>query len=402
MAIITAIPSNIVSSPHRIVFKGGKFYNAKNNSFERKDVEVIDGKIGRTERDIPTNEKGTVVKKLSGNSFVGPGWIDLHAHFFGCWGEGMDTIQDEVFLGVTTSVDAGSAGPKNIEDFIQGALSDADGYLLAMLNIAPGGLANRTGENKELTWHSAIETAEKAIKYRDKIKMIKIRIGKTQNTSGTRRPALLMAKEAAELAGLPLMVHIEDGVKLREIMEILRPGDIITHAFRKDGDCCLLDSKNRLKPYVVDFLAKGGRLDIGHGAGGFHKETVEAGIAQLKLLENQNYEPLSTSTDLHCFSVNGPVYDLPTTIAKMISLGMTREDAIRSVTRTPAEALGLPASRWRMHKGDPANLTIWEQEVSDHKVHRFIDPHKTVWKGREMLKPTIVFANGQLIEIGKI
>ena len=80
----------------------------------------------------------------------------------------------------------------------------------------------------------------------------------------------------------------------------------------------------------------------------------------------------------------------------MISIGMTREDAIASITRYPAEALGLPESRWRMDIGDEANLTIWELE---DKEQSFIDSNGNAWDGNEMLNPKMVYVNGQLIEI---
>lgn len=398
MAIVSQIEN--ATFPSSLIFMGGQIYNPHTNRFERKGLKIVDGKITAKEESIEPAPTDTV-RVLPDDYRISPGWKDIHMHCFGCWGKGMDPVKHGLYKGATLQVDAGSAGMSNFEDFDQGVLNKTKGLVLAMLNIAPGGLARKFGENKDLANHDPKETAEVAIQYSDKIKMIKIRLGKTQNTKDTWEQALTMAKEAARLAGnIPLMVHIEDGAPLEEIFNHLDAGDIVTHAFRKDGTCCILDDQNRLQPFVISALKRGVRLDVGHGAGGFHKDNAIASMAALELLSNEHFKPFTTSTDLHCFSLNGPVYDLPTTIAKMISLGMKVEDAIASVTRYPAEALRLPEHSWRMDLGDPADLTVWKHEVSDVDKYDFIDPHKTIWQGREMLLPKMVYVNGQLIDIG--
>ena len=398
MAIVSQIAN--ATSPSSLILKGGQIYNPQTNRFERKDLKIVSGTIAAKEENIELTPRDTV-RVLPDNYRISAGWKDLHMHCFGCWGKGMDPIRHGLYKGATLQVDAGSAGMSNFEDFAQGVLSKTNGLVLAMLNIAPGGLARKFGENRDLANHDPKETAEVAIQYSGKIKMIKIRLGKTQNTEDTGKQAITMAKEAAKLAGnIPLMVHIEDGAPLEEIFNCLDAGDIVTHAFRKDGTCCILDDQNRLQPFVINALKRGVRLDVGHGAGGFHKDNAIASMAALELLSNEHFEPFTTSTDLHCFSLNGPVYDLPTTIAKMISLGMKVEDAIASVTKYPAESLRLPESTWRMGLGDPADLTVWRHEVSEVEQYNFIDPHKVTWKGKEMLSPKMVYVNGQLIDVG--
>ena len=389
-------------SPYILILKGGKIYNPISNKFERKDLKVQNGKIVAKAENIRPASTDTV-SELDGNHFVSPGWIDLHTHYFGCWGNGMDPIQHGLYKGVALQVDAGSAGMSTFEDFDQLVLNKTDGMLLAMLNISPAGLAQQTGENMFLTNHSAQKTADVAKAFSDKIKMIKIRIGPTQNTSRTGIEALKMAKEAARLAGgLPLMVHIENGSPLKQIFDMLEAGDIVTHAFRKNDHCNILDKNNRLKPYVVSALKRGVRLDIGHGYGGFDRDNVKVGmeaIAAQELLSNENYRPLTTSTDLHCFSVEKMAKSLPEVMAKMLSVGMSLEDTVASVTKHPANALRLPDSVWQMNVGDEANLTVWGQKALEPETHEFTDANKNIWYGTEMLEPKLVYVNKQLFDI---
>jgi dihydroorotase len=398
MAIISPITN--ATTPTTLIFKGGRVYDAKANKIETMDLKIQNGKIAAKGKNLEVARTDTV-RMLNENDIVTPGGIDLHTHYFGCWGNKMDPIAHGLYKGVTLQVDAGSSGMSTFEDFNKYTLKNMNGMLIAMLNISPAGLAQQTGENWFLTNHSVQKTAELAIANPDTIKIIKIRNGPTQNATeeiGIR--ALEMAKEAARLAGgLPVMVHIEDGSPLEKIFNMLDADDIVTHAFRKNPNCNILDEGNRLKPFVLSALQRGVRFDIGHGYGGFDKDNVLAGMGAIvaaELLSNANYRPFTTSTDLHCFSLETPAKSLPDVVAKMISLGMTKEDAIASITRYPAEALRLPESRWRMDIGDEANLTVWEHDFS---VHPFVDSNQNQWNGNEMLNPTVVYVNKQLIDI---
>ena len=44
---------------------------------------------------------------------------------------------------------------------------------------------------------------------------------------------------------------------------------------------------------------------------------------------------------MHNVSIEGPVYDLLTTMTKMLYLGLSLEEVVRRSTETPARALGL-------------------------------------------------------------
>jgi dihydroorotase len=95
---------------------------------------------------------------------------------------------------------------------------------------------------------------------------------------------------------------------------------------------------------------RGIRFDLGHGAGGFAFDVLEAQLAA-------GMPPHTVSTDLHSRCLHGPVFDLPTTMAKMLAVGMSLEDVIAATTVEPARVLGLAAGT--LSTGSRADLAVF-------------------------------------------
>ena len=55
--------------------------------------------------------------------------------------------------------------------------------------------------------------------------------------------------------------------------------------------------------------------------------------------------------DVHQGNVNGPVYDLATTLSKFLHLGVSLEEVIRRVTVNPAKALAFPSGTGSLAPG---------------------------------------------------
>jgi dihydroorotase len=75
-------------------------------------------------------------------------------------------------------------------------------------------------------------------------------------------------------------------------------------------------------------------FDVGHGEGSFNWQIAEQALAQ-------DFEPTTISSDLHKYNVHGPVYDLVTTVAKFLHLGLSLDSALAKVTAVPARVVGL-------------------------------------------------------------
>ncbi|GIF17483.1 dihydroorotase [Actinoplanes tereljensis] len=324
------------------------------------DVAVQDGLIAATGPDLPRGDARTVVDV--GGLLVTPGLVDLHTHVGpGYWGIEPDPIAWRT--GVTTWVDAGTAGAYTLDGLLRKSF---DVRVAGLLNISAVGLSGRTGESRDLANCDVALAIDTVQQHRDRIVGIKVRIDR--ETVGEHGVApLRRALAVGDACGVPVMAHVGAAPPaVDEVLELLRPGDIVTH--------CASGIASPVGPAAVAAGERGVLFDLGHGSGGFAFDILER---QLDL----GLRPHTISTDLHARSVLGPVFDLPTTMAKMLAAGLALAEVIAAVTVRPAAALGLDAGT--LDVGRPADLAIFaiehgEFEVTDAHLAARISPMRLV------------------------
>ena len=96
-------------------------------------------------------------------------------------------------------------------------------------------------------------------------------------------------------------------------------------------------------------------FDVGHGGGSFHYPTGRRAI------EN-GFLPDVISSDLHSLSVEGPVFDMPTTASKFLHMGMSLSDVIAAVTIAPARAIGRGEELGALRRGGVADVAVFDVE----------------------------------------
>jgi dihydroorotase len=190
-------------------------------------------------------------------------------------------------------------------------------------------------------------------------------------------------REAADAVGLPIMVHSGGQTSpLSRILTFLRPGDVVTHAFRGRRGILLADGT--VDPAVREALANGIHLDVGHGGGNLDFDAAEAVLGQ-------GVRPTIISSDVHRGNVTGPVFGLPTTLSKFVAMGVPLGEAVRAATASPAEAFGLESGT--LAEGAVADLAVFEvargsYEFEDSSGKRRaaaerLVPYATLLAGRE-------------------
>ena len=213
---------------------------------------------------------------------------------------------------------------------------------------------------------------------------IKARIDRN-TTRGTGLEPLRRAREAADRVQLPLMVHIGGGPpSLLEVLELMRPGDILTHCFT-GGDMRIIDDAGVLLEAAKRAWDSGVILDIGHGAGSFSFITAEKMFAA-------GYQPDVISTDIHQMSIHGPLYDMPTCLSKFLALGMSLEDVIRASTVRAAEAMGMADEVGTLRVGELADVALFEILEGDFP---FYDVSMNQRNGKQLLRNTMTIINGR-------
>src|SRR5215471_2165562 len=238
---------------------------------------------------------------------VTPGLVDLHTHLFpGVSHYGIEPDTYCTGRGVTTAVDAGSAGAQTFPGLRRYVIERSATRILAFLNIAVQGMiSSLVGELEDIRWGSPEQAIARARENPDLIVGIKVRLG-YQMVGNDPAPALRLAREAADALGLPLMVHVID---IRPSLDWLLPylgrGDVVTHCFH-GNEGGILDARGRVLPAAVRARERGVLFDVGHGAGSFAYRVARAALAQ-------DFPPDTVSSDLHAYNVAGPVYDQATT-----------------------------------------------------------------------------------------
>src|SRR5438105_3593156 len=316
-----------------LVLKGGRVVDPSQAIDKVTDIAFAGGKVAA----IGDNLSGKDIRDVSGK-IVSPGLIDLHTHVY--WGGTSLGVEAELLArtgGVTTSIDAGSAGPGNFHGFRKHVIEPSPVRILPYLNIAfPGIFAfSKTvmvGENADMRLIDAREAVRVALEHKDLVLGIKVRVGKSASGDSGVKP-MDIAIEVAEEIGLPIMAHLDAPPPSRhEVVSRLRPGDILTHCFRPFPNAPVR-ADGRIREEVVEARRRGVVFDIGHGGGSFGFRTAE------KMLE-AGFLPDVISSDVHTLSIDGPAFDQLVTMSKFLVLGMGLGAVIGAGTAAPANALG--------------------------------------------------------------
>ena len=321
-----------------LILRGGRVIDPSQRLDAVTDVAFQGGKVAKLGANLEAGP-GTDVRDVAG-SIISPGLIDLHTHVY--WGGTSLGIDAEEFCrtsGVTTSVDTGSAGPGNFAGFRKHVIEPSQVRILAYLHVSHAGIFGfsdrvMVGESCDLRLMNPIDAVAVAEANRDVIVGIKVRVG--LHASGTSGAVpLQIALEVAEAAGMPLMCHIDHPPpSYEEVLDMLRPGDVLTHAFRPFPNSPATQ-QGTVKREVLEARKRGVKFDIGHGKGSFAFKTARAMLAN-------GFLPDTISSDVHQLCINGPAYDQVTTMSKFLCLGVPLGDVIAASTVNAAMALKRP------------------------------------------------------------
>src|ERR1700723_2141832 len=324
--------------PFDLVLRGGRVIDPSQKLDAVTDVAFAAGKVAMVGNALKV-DPGTDVRDVSGY-IVSPGLIDLHTHVY--WGGTSIGIDAEEFCrtsGVTTAIDNGSAGPGNFAGFRKHVIEPSQVRILAYLHVSHAGIYGfsdrvMVGESEELRLMNPIDAVRVADQNRDLIVGIKVRVG--LHSSGTSGIVPLdIALEVAEEAGMPLMAHIDHPPpSYEEVVARLRPGDVLTHAFRPFPNTAAT-AQGTVKQVVLQARERGVLFDIGHGKGSFAFKTARAMLAN-------GFYPDTISSDVHALCIDGPAFDQVTTMSKFLCMGMPLADVIAASTVNAATAMKRP------------------------------------------------------------
>ncbi|WP_082726163.1 amidohydrolase/deacetylase family metallohydrolase [Limnochorda pilosa] len=348
-------------------------------------VDVSIAADGRIERVGPAIEPQAQEMQVDAEgAYISPAWADLHTHIYhGATDIGVRASDAGLARGVATLVDAGSAGEANVEGFLEFVTGRSTEEVYAFLNVGSIGLVacNRVSELTSVHSIDADRLLDAVDRHRSVIRGLKVRASHVILGDWGITP-VRVAKQLSRIASLPLMVHVGEAPPLLdEVLDLLDEGDVVTHCFHgKRG--ASIGEDDRLFQAMVDAAGRGVRLDVGHGGASFSFSVAKRAL-------DRGLVPYTISTDLHQHNIAGPVWDLGTTMSKLLNLGMPLTGVLEAVTFHPWRILGLGerAAGW-LRAGTLARFTLFRiEEVSleapdsaggRERLSRFILPRYTV------------------------
>ena len=371
-----------------LVLTGARVLDPSQNIDRVTDVGFAQGKIVAVGDGLA--RQAVSVRDCSG-SIVTPGLIDLHTHVYaGGSSLSVDPLPLTATGGLTTLIDAGSAGPGNFAGFRAHVIAPSPVRILAYLNISFAGIyafSKRVmvGESGDQRLLAPIDAVEVARANRDVLVGIKVRVGHiASGTSGTI--PLDIARQVADELRLPMMVHVDHPPPtLEEVLARMRPGDILTHCFRPFPNSPV--SNGRILPAVLEARERGVLFDIGHGMGSFSYDVARVMLAG-------GFMPDTISSDVHALCIEGPAFDLITTMSKFLCLGVPLGAAVKAVTVNAAAALQRP-DLGSLKPGSAGDASILRVETG---AFDYVDSTGAVLRGEEKIVAKGVVIAGRLWE----
>ncbi|WP_294830843.1 amidohydrolase/deacetylase family metallohydrolase [uncultured Lactobacillus sp.] len=324
--------------------------------------------------------------------YVSAGWIDDHVH---CYEKLTlyydDPDEDGYKSGVTTVIDAGSTGAENIGDFYNITRNKITN-VYAMINVGQTGILaqNELGDINTVQKDPLMEAIQK---YHDFIVGIKVRESHSVVIDNGIVPLQKAKTFQKNLGGnFPIMVHVgANPPQLKEVLDLMDDNDILTHGYNGKPNG-ILDESDNIRQFVWEAYRRGVTFDVGHGTDSFNFHTFDIANAAGLI-------PYSISTDIYNRNrVNGPVYNMATTLDKFLMYGYSLSDVINKVTAAPANNFNL-INKGQLKPGYDADLTIFELEKN--KEVTLTDSNHNQRQFKQHICPKMVVVMGKTYQIGE-
>ena len=365
-----------MSAAYDMVLKGGHVIDPKNEVDGVADVAIAGGKIAAVGRDLPGDAENIV--DVSG-LHVTPGLVDIHVHVYGGFKAWVFPDPNCLPDGVTTVLDAGSPGWKDLETFRTTIVEQSITRVLGLVNIVGAGMV---GQPEQDTSEMVPEACAEAVRAHPEF----ILGVKSAHFQGPGWESAAGAIEAARLSDTFAMIDFapKPTRSYEELLERLAPGDMHTHMYARHIP--LLDEDSKVNAYVRAARERGVIFDTGHGAGSFMFRNAKPAL-------EQGFPPDTISTDLHQNSRLVPNATMLPTMSKYLNLGMPLQEIVYRSTCRPAELINRP-ELGHLSVGSGADVAVFEVQEG---AFGFVDTGRNRMDGTQRLVGQITLRDGKVV-----
>ena len=377
-ALSRSTSTPLFAQGYDLVVKGGRVIDPSLRVNAIRDLAIIGDRIVAVEPDLDSG--GAEVIDARGRLVV-PGFLDVHTHYARD-AEGPLICLEE---GVTGWIDAGSEGADEIDRRVEIAQS-APQVARVMVNIGRTGILP-DGDTMDLAL-ADVQAAKAAIaRHPGTIVGVKARL--SRNVAVDDAEVLRRTQEVASSFDLPVMIHMGQTVSpLAELVDLLKPGDIVTHMFAPPPNS-IVDDSGHVLPEVLAARRRGVWFDVANGRTGHLRWDTFDSIMEA------GFWPDTISTDGNTTSrAAESVIDFPNVLSKFLNFGMTIDDVVARATVNASRLFPVFRDRGTLNVGAPADVALLELREG---TFEFVDNYGNIRTGRRRLFPSGTILGGQQI-----
>jgi len=388
-ALIALSPSGALAQSDKfdLVIKGGEVLDPSQKLRARRDIGIRNAVIAALEPEIADSRAKQLLDAKG--KLVLPGLVDMHAHVYpGVSALGIPADELVPYTATTTYVSAGDAGANTFSAFTHYIVGQARSRIYAFVHISSIGLSGfPVGEMLNIDY-ADVDQAAKTLAENHEI-ALGVKVRESLDVVGTNGleplKRAILACERSGVRGARVMCHIGNAPgDLGALLDTLRPGDILTHAYSGAGNNTV--QNGRLIAAALAAKKRGVIIDVGHGGGSFDYTVAEPAI-------QQGLVPDTIGSDIHAVSGNTPGMPyLPWVMSKFLNVGFSLEQVVAMATSAPAKIIGKIEKLGTLAVGAPADVSVLE--LVEGPVE-FVDTRKNTRKGDKYLKPVATVRAGR-------
>jgi dihydroorotase len=367
-----------------IVIRNGTVCDPARSFKRRADVGIRGDRVAAVEDSISADRARDTVD--ASGLLVTPGLVDLHTHcYWGATGLGLKADPVAARSGVTTWVDAGSFGCTQAEGFRKFIVEPSQVRIFGYVYLYPD---NRNPDTDPVKYVRSFmrRTGETVVAHKDILLGVKLQVGSNMNGRYSY-DFLKIARELCDTYKIPLMAHISfSPPETDQVMELMRAGDVVTHCYNRHT-LGILDNNGKVRDSVRDARRRGVLFDVGHGLGSFNFEAAKKAL-------DDGFVADTISTDIYNLNEKGPVFDLPTTMSKMMHLGMSFDDALLRTTIAPAKVIGRVQGLGTLAAGAPADIALLKIEDGQFPL---VDSQKNTVVAKQRVRSMLTICRGKRV-----